>query len=631
LEQIVLKLRIKYPHFPFLSGVKMEREIKRKTQLYGVAAVLLALALMTICYNFGAQPQELQSTQPSWPQPATQPSALLKTFSSYEEIRDFLATNMEYARQPYYDVGVPRWALPPTPIPSVAGEAKIITTLDSLYSTTNIQVAGVDEADIVKTDGKHLYVVSGESIFILDAYPPEGAKLLSKISFNGTYPKEIFVSGTKLVILGYTPYQGYPQADVKTSVRVYDISDRANPILKRDLSMSGGYFSSRMIGDYAYIVISQPAYIIYDTVILPKVYIGKEVREIGATKIYYLNVTDVSYSFTTVVALNVQNDQEEPKHLTILMGSASCMYVSLDNIYITFPKWVMPSKEVAPLMPPTPPKELTTIYRVHIENDNIMCEANGTVPGYLLNQFSMDEYDNHFRVATTTWINGDSQNNVYVLDMNMSMIGKLENLAPGEHIYSARFMGERCYLVTFRQIDPFFVIDVKNPAEPKVLGYLKILGFSGYLHPYDDNHIMGVGMEDGNVKISLFDVSDVSAPTEMSKYLMKGGWSDTLVLSDHKAFLFDRSKELLVIPVMMYGWDKYSMWQGACVFSISLSKGITFKGGISHQEINSSQLEDNYFVNRALYIDDVLYTISNKKIKMNNIENLEPINEIKFP
>ena len=609
----------------------MEREIKRKTQLYGVAAVLLALALMTICYNFGAQPQELQSTQPSWPQPATQPSALLKTFSSYEEIRDFLATNMEYARQPYYDVGVPRWALPPTPIPSVAGEAKIITTLDSLYSTTNIQVAGVDEADIVKTDGKHLYVVSGESIFILDAYPPEGAKLLSKISFNGTYPKEIFVSGTKLVILGYTPYQGYPQADVKTSVRVYDISDRANPILKRDLSMSGGYFSSRMIGDYAYIVISQPAYIIYDTVILPKVYIGKEVREIGATKIYYLNVTDVSYSFTTVVALNVQNDQEEPKHLTILMGSASCMYVSLDNIYITFPKWVMPSKEVAPLMPPTPPKELTTIYRVHIENDNIMCEANGTVPGYLLNQFSMDEYDNHFRVATTTWINGDSQNNVYVLDMNMSMIGKLENLAPGEHIYSARFIGERCYLVTFRQIDPFFVIDVKNPAEPKVLGYLKILGFSGYLHPYDDNHIMGVGMEDGNVKISLFDVSDVSAPTEMSKYLMKGGWSDTLVLSDHKAFLFDRSKELLVIPVMMYGWDKYSMWQGACVFSISLSKGITFKGGISHQEINSSQLEDNYFVNRALYIDDVLYTISNKKIKMNNIENLEPINEIKFP
>jgi len=605
----------------------MQREIKRKAQLYGVAAVLLAIALMTICYHFGAQPPEIQPTQPSWPQPTTQPSALLKTFSSHEELRDFLATSMEYARQ-YYDRGVPGWVLPPTPIPTyLAEEAKLAAGLT--YSATNIQVAGVDEADIVKTDGKHIYVVSGENIFILNAYPPKEAELLSKISLNGTYPREIFVSGDRLVVLGYTPYRGYPQVDEKSSIRVYDISDRTKPILKRDVSMSGDYFSSRMIDDYAYIVISQPAYVIYDTVVLPKVYIGKEVREIGATQIHYLNVTDVSYSFTTIVSLNVQKDREEPKYLTILMGSASCMYVSL-NIYVTFPQWMMTPKEVTPLMPPPPPRELTMIYRVRIDNGNIVGEANGTVPGYVLNQFSMDEYDNHFRVATTTWVNGGSQNNVYVLDMSMNIVGKLENLAPGERIYSARFMGKRCYLVTFRQIDPFFVIDVENPSKPKVLGYLKIPGFSGYLHPYDDDHIIGVGREDTNVKISLFDVSDVSAPTEMSKYTMKGGWSDTPVLSDHKAFLFDRSRELLVIPVMTHSWDKYLTWQGACMFSISLSKGITFRGGISHQEPYPSQLEDNYFVKRTLYIEDVLYTISNKKVKMNNIENLKPINEINF-
>jgi len=608
--------------------VNMQREIKRKAQLYGVAAVLLAIVLITICYNLGAQPPELQPTPPSWPQPTTQPSALFNTFSSYEELRDFLATNMEYARH-YYE-GVPGRIFPPTPIPLAVEEAKLAA--GTAYSATNIQVAGVDEADIVKTDGKYIYVVSGENIFILNACPPEEAELLSKISFNGTYPREIFVSEDRLVVLGYTPYRGYPQANEKTSVRVYDISNRAKPILTRDLSISGGYFSSRMIVDYAYIVISQPAYVIYDTVILPKVYVGKEVREIGATKIHYLNVTDVSYSFTTIVALNVQKDLEEPKYLTILMGSASCMYVSLNNIYVTFPQWTVTPKEVAPLMPPPPPpKELTTIYRVRIENGNIVGEANGTVPGYVLNQFSMDEYDNHFRVATTTWANGASQNNVYVLDMNMDMVGKLENLAPGERIYSARFMGKRGYLVTFRQIDPFFVIDVENPAKPKVLGYLKIPGFSGYLHPYDDNHIIGVGKEDTNVKISLFDVSDVSAPTEMSKYIMKGRWSDTPVLSDHKAFLFDRSRELLVFPVMIQSWEKYPEWQGACVFSISLSRGIRFRGGISHQEPYPRQLEGDYFVNRALYIDDVLYTISNKKIKMNNMENLETINEIKFP
>jgi len=605
----------------------MQREIKRKAQLYAVLAVLLAIALITICYEFGAQPPEIPPLPPSWPQPTTQPSALLKTFSSDEELRDFLATNMEYARQ-YYERGAPSWAVP-LPAPPLATEdlAKFATGTFA-YSTTNIQVAGVDEADIVKTDGKYLYAVSGQNIFILNAYPPEEAELLSKIVFNGTYPREIFVSGDRLVVLGYTLYRGYPQANEKTSVRVYDISDRAKPVLKRDLSMSGGYFSSRMIGDYAYIVISQPAYVIYDTVVLPKVYIGKEVREIGATQIHYLNVTDVSYSFTTIVSLNVQKDREEPKYLTILMGAASGMYVSLNNIYVTFPKWTMPPKEVAPFIPPTPPKELTMIYRVHIENGNIVGEANGTVLGYVLNQFSMDEYDDHFRVATTTWVNGGSQNNLYVLDMDMNLVGELENLAPGERIYSARFMGKRCYLVTFRQIDPFFVIDVKDPAKPKVLGYLKIPGFSGYLHPYDDNHIIGVGREDSNVKISLFDVSDVSAPTEMSKYIIKGGWSDTPVLSDHKAFLFDRSKELLVFPVTIQGWDKYPSWQGASVFSISLSKGIRFRGGISHQEPYPSQLEGDYFVNRAVYIDDVLYTVSNKKVKMNNIESLELINEI---
>jgi len=628
LEQAVLKLRIKYPPFPFLSEVtlKMQREIKRKAQLYGVAAVLLAIALITICYHFGAQPPEIQPTPPSWPQP-TQPSALLKTFSSYEELRDFLATNMEYARQ-YYNRGAPSWAvLPPAPPLATEDLAKFATGTFA-YSTTNIQVAGVDEADIVKTDGKYLYVVSGQNIFILNAYPPEEAELLSKIIFNGTYPREIFVSGDKLVVFGYTLYRGYPQVDEKSSVRVYDISDRAKPVLKRDLSISGGYFSSRMIGDYAYIVISQPVYVIYDTVILPKVYVGKEVREIDATDVYYLNVTDVSYSFTTIVSLNAQKDREEPKYLTILMGSASGMYVSLNNIYVTFPQWTITPKEVAPLMFPAPSEELTIIYRVHIENDNIVCEANGTVPGYVLNQFSMDEYYDHFRVATTTWVNGNSQNNVYVLDMSMNLVGELENLAPGERIYSARFMGKRCYLVTFRQIDPFFVIDVEKPSKPKVLGYLKIPGFSGYLHPYDDNHIIGVGRENTNVKISLFDVSDVSAPTEMSKYVMRGGWSDTPVLSDHKSFLFDRSRELLVFPVTIQGWEKYPEWQGACVFSISLSKGIMFRGGISHQEPYPSQLEEDYFVRRTLYIDEVLYTMSNKKIKMNNMENLEPINEI---
>jgi uncharacterized secreted protein with C-terminal beta-propeller domain len=266
----------------------------------------------------------------------------------------------------------------------------------------------------------------------------------------------------------------------------------------------------------------------------------------------------------------------------------------------------------------------------------------------------MDEYDGYFRVATTTY-EPTSQNNIYVLDMALNITGSLVDLAPGETIYSARFMGERCYLVTFRQVDPLFVIDLKDPDEPKVLGYLKVTGYSNYLHPYDENHIIGIGKEtteEGDsawyqgVKIALFDVSDVSNPVEISKYEIGDRGTDSPVLWDHKAFLFDKSRNLLVIPVLEAKVDEAEypegvpawaygepVWQGAYVFDISLDQGIQLKGKITHIE-NVGDLEQDYYslsVTRSLYIDDVLYTISEAKIKMNNLENLAYINEVELP
>jgi inhibitor of cysteine peptidase len=250
----------------------------------------------------------------------------------------------------------------------------------------------------------------------------------------------------------------------------------------------------------------------------------------------------------------------------------------------------------------------------------------------VLNQFSMDEYNDFFRIATTKWTSDGSINNLFILNMSLNVVGKLEDLAPGESIYSARFMGDRCYLVTFRQIDPFFVIDVGNPAEPKVLGYLKIPGFSGYLHPYDENHIIGIGKQDTNVKLSLFDVTNVTAPTEITKYIVQAYWSDSTVLWDHKAFLFDKSKQLLALPVSISGdwYDTKGFWQGAYVFNVSLEQDFTLKGNITHQS-GADEFESGLQVKRILYIDNVLYTISDKKIKMNNLENLDLINEVNLP
>jgi uncharacterized secreted protein with C-terminal beta-propeller domain len=277
----------------------------------------------------------------------------------------------------------------------------------------------------------------------------------------------------------------------------------------------------------------------------------------------------------------------------------------------------------------------------------------------VLNQFSMDEYDGYFRVATTT--HGEKPlNNVYVLNMALNITGSLEGLAPGETIYSARFMGERCYVVTFRNIDPLFVIDLSNPDAPKVLGELKITGYSSYLHPYDETHIIGIGKETvaeredfawyQGVKISLFDVSDVNNPEVVDNVTIGHRGTDSPVLWDHKAFLFDKERNLLVIPVLeakvdesLYPGevrpDAYGrpVWQGAYVFDISIDDGLQLRGKITHVE-NITDPEQGYYyfyspfaVERSLYIDDVLYTISDAKIMMNSLDNLDYINEVKLP
>ena len=588
--------------------LEVQSEVKRKTAIYGVTAVLLALLLSVFFYDFAVV------TEPPSPE-----QTILQRFSSYEELVNFLEASLK-TPSPHAYYNSP-WGVAWKFLPAEVNKFSIVATDIMDYSKTNIQVEGVDEADIVKTDGTYLYVASNNSLFILKAYPPEEAEVLSRIGFNGTLG-EIFLDGNKLAILGssatypYEPYYRLPTfIDDKTLVKVYDISDRSNPVLARNFSISGNYFDSRMINEYVYLIVSQPAYLLYDTLVLPKTYSTDGMEEMNVSQIYYANVSDNSYAFTTVAAINVQNDAQETTHETFLLGATSCMYVSLNNIYITF--WTQGGE--------------TLIYRIRIENEMIKSEASGKVPGSILNQFSMDEYNSYFRLATTAWTDGASQNNVYVLDMNLTMVGKLENIAPGETIYSVRFMGDRGYIVTFRQVDPFFAIDLQNPYNPKVLGVLKIPGYSSYLHPYDESHIIGIGKDGSAVKISLFDVSNVTDPKEIDNYQVSGRWSDSPVLSDHKALLFNSSKNLLVMPIIT---SDYSIWQGAYVFKVTIQEGIALRGQITHTE-NTADLgyyyyPQPYYVKRSLYIENVLYTISDKKVMMNNLETLDEINKIEL-
>jgi inhibitor of cysteine peptidase len=310
--------------------------------------------------------------------------------------------------------------------------------------------------------------------------------------------------------------------------------------------------------------------------------------------------------------------------------------VSINNIYVTYPTW-------------SEAGDYTSIYRISVNKDTLVFETKGIVPGYVLNQYAMDEYNGNFRLATTSQ-KQQTSNNVYVLNMNLTVVGKLENLAITERIYSARFMGNKAYLVTFRQTDPFFVLDLSNPAEPRVAGELKIPGYSSYLHMYDENHVIGLGMENTTVKLSLFDVTNVNNPMEIARYVVQGDYTSSDALYEPKAFLFNGTKELLVIPVSITQYGVIDggnvappsgkdvgiaplhggYWQGAYVFKLTLS-GFELQGGITHQETISQQ---NYYgdyslnVNRALYIDNTLYTLSNGKVKLNSLTDLTQIAEI---
>jgi inhibitor of cysteine peptidase len=652
----------------------VQQEIRKKTKAYGVIAILSALMLVALIFAFGSAPMPTPGSPGTGTPTSSSPTTLsnvspMKTFTSYEELKNFLAANSKggYFGGGPLDAeffGSPSIMLGPTatPIPAPAAEYGMNVGVTSSYSTTNIQVAGVDEADTVKTDGRYIYTVSTNNygatpnfVCIVKA-DPQDPRVVAKISLdNNTYPAGMFLSqdGNRLVIVA-SQYEVYPpivansatpmiypyRSDVNTFINVYDVSDKGYPVLARNFTISGSYFDSRMIGSYVYAVVSQPAYLLTNgSVTLPQVYQDTKAAEIVPQSIYYADTVDNYFTFTTFIGLNIVDNAQEPTNMTVMMGGTSAMYVSLNNIYVTYSRWSQQG-------------QYTSIYRIHVAGNNLTFEAEGDVTGYVLNQYSMDEYNGYFRLATTvqneTW-----QNKIFVLDMNLTTVGELglENLAAHERIYSARFMGDKCYVVTFEQKDPFFVVDMSNPASPKVAGTLQIPGYSSYLHPYDENHIIGLGMESNTVKLSLFDVTNVNQPTEIAKYIVAGDWTYSQALQDPKAFLFDEQKELLVIPVSITQYGvvspgavtpspigtpivQGSSWQGAYVFKLTLTDGFQLRGGITHME--NGTVSPNYginydlTVNRALYIDNTLYTVSNSKVKLNSLTDLAQIAEVKL-
>jgi inhibitor of cysteine peptidase len=746
----------------------VQKEVKKKAQSYGLMAILLASVCVAVIYSAGTGPITPQGPQPSanpTDNPPTNGDNSMRTFGSYDELKNFLTNNGTTNNQANWNYGMLGGSETFFRVQNMAPVAAPAADSAKGFSQTNIQVSGVDEADTVKTDGRYLYTVANSTVYIIDA-ETGNARVVQKIPFVNASISGIYLSqdGDKLVVLGdnymYYPY-AYSIAPPKdmdimiypyfrsgtTFACVYDVSNKnVAPVLARNLTMSGNYLNSRVIDNYLYNIITEYAYTVNnDTVLLPAVYKGAEATNIPATNIHYYNVNDSygtsynSYSFTTFLAIDLSNDAVSPKNMTVMLSGSEQVYVSPTNIYLTYPvyewnniaidlaKTVPPqspaarssdavssdnassstSTDIAPSVPMIwhPSTAKTTVYRIHIEGDSITFAAQGNVTGTIVGQYSMDESNGYFRCATNAWVydeatgTGTQQNYVFVLNMNMNIVGKLENIATGENFHSARFMGNRCYMVTFMSTDPLFVIDLSQPTNPRILGELIIPGYSDYLHPYDENHLIGLGKDavttdNSNfawyqgLKLSLFDVTNVNAPTEVDKVIIGDRGTDSDALRNPKAFLFEKSLDLLVIPVNLYLVGNYTnygdvgipermvppspasptptkapepntgtgqstpsfssptaygefMWQGVYVFKVTAS-GFELQGNITQVDDAAAWLNDpsmlylsryqfmgyEQFINRAIYIGNVLYTFSNSRVQLNSLDSLALIAKI---
>ena len=594
------------------------------------------------------------------------------------------------------------------------------------YSTTNIQTENVDEPDYLKNDSKYVYIVSQNTLTIIDAYPADSAKIVLKIALDVEYQyiQNMFLNDNRLVIFynGEREDDTIPQYDFRPSIAyspvthalIVDVSDKEHPKILKDYSIDGHFMDARMIGNYAYFVTN--IYVDYQYPRLP-VIMENSVRIMTPDAFYFDNAEQFS-NFNTLTAIDIFGDTINSE--SFLMGDSGIFYASEDNFYITYQNVPFDFYEdslrdrffdvIVPLLQDDIQEQIrsiqnnssvdhvsqwieiselmqesynqmdkesreklfdkikkaldeydarnqedtsrTIIHKISIDEENIKYVAKGSVPGILLNQFSMDEDGDRFRIAVTTERHNQSQgtviaNAVYVLDEQLNIVGKLDNIAPDESIFSSRFIEDRLYLVTFRQIDPFFVIDLSSDT-PKILGELKIPGFSNYLHPYDENHLigfgrdaqaLGIGVQEAGIKIALFNVADVSEPKLVDDVIIGNDWTDSEARHNHKAFFFDEKSKVLSIPIIgdVKSLNSISIsktissdynWNGFYVFDVDGTQGFNLRGTIAHHDSDSHHY--GTYNARTFHIDDVLYTVSDRYLKMNSLDDLEEINSIKL-
>ena len=553
------------------------------------------------------------------------------------------------------------------------------------FSTTNIQVENVDEADIIKTDGDYMYSISNADVVITDIRNTSEPSVLAHIESNDeSIPEDLILSGDTLTVIGTeyvnsSPatryYSRYYNNQNNTTVSTYNISDRKNPTLIKNYKLYEPYYTSRRIDNKLYVIASGHLRkkSSNEKLVEHNYYENFTNKEFPVNSIRYLD--DVLSDNLTLISVLDLNNPDNDIILEPFLLDISNAYVSENAFYLleenydknnheTFWDKIKPLFSLKGVFGFIDEQSQTSnyyysysrqteIYKFNIENSgNISYAAKTKITGETINQYSLDEYNGHLRIA----LEDNDGSYVAIFNEKLDKIGESGRLGKNEEMYASRFIGDKAYLVTYRNTDPLFVIDLSNESSPKVLGELKIPGYSVDLHPYDDNHLIGIGVDtteetrkdiNGRVissftyitgmKLALFDISDFKNPKEISKLHIGDSHTSSAILTNPKALLFSKEKQLLGIPVNNYesefkieiddiddisselidyfsDYEDDYIEEGYLIYNINLENGIEEKGEIVHENSN---------LIRGAYVENNLITISENTLKINELQNLE--------
>jgi hypothetical protein len=546
--------------------------------------------------------------------------------------------------------------LPRTPSPAPGAEvvapAPGVAPLQQDASGTNVQEAGVDEPDVVKTAGSRIFAIAGGRLRAVHA---DGPRLLGSLELPG-YGHELLLRGDRLLVISHDapeiaeprltePLLAAPGVTVLTEV---DVKDPGAMRVLRTERIRGVHVSSRLTGRTARVVVWTRPRAVFEPVLRPAVrgwLPRRALRRRGVGKPTFRRAAPcrrvlrpAGFSGTDVLTvLTIDLEKGLPAvDSDAIMSGGQVVYASERSLYVATQDWTpLPATPGAEL----PGRSFTTIHRFTIgDPDSTTYRASGQVPGYLLNQFSLSEHGGVLRAATTeepVWWTGagvESQSHVTVLDERdgaLRKIGQVGGLGHGERIFAVRFIGPAGYVVTFRQIDPLYVVDLERPSQPVVRGELKIRGYSAYLHPLGGGLLLGVGQDATEAgaqlgtQLSLFDVSDPGNPRRLHQAAVSGASSQAEF--DHHAFLWWAPRDLAVVPLSVYGGrfsDVGQTFQGAAGFRVQRAAGIAETGRASHP---------NAPILRSFVLGGRLFTLSDAGIEANSLDNLAGQGWLAFP